>query len=137
MIVSDNGTELNSRAILDWTNRPRVERHSIAPGKPQQNAFMESFNARFRDECLNEKVFASLADGRAVVERWRVDCNTAQPHSAHGGRTPTEAHGRAAADRRRSMEVSADRPLPPAQAATHENPGLSQGSRDRPAAGQL
>ena len=52
MIVSDNGTELTSRAILDWANRTRVEWHYIAPGKPQQNAFVESFNARFRDECL-------------------------------------------------------------------------------------
>jgi putative transposase len=54
MIVSDNGTELTSRAVLDWMNRT-----GIAPGKPQQNAFVKSFNARFRDECLNEEVFGS------------------------------------------------------------------------------
>jgi putative transposase len=125
-IVSDNGTELTSRAILDWANRTRVEWHYIAPGKPQQNAFVESFNARFRDECLNEEVFASLAEARAVIARWRHDYNTARPHSAHGGLTPAEALKRAAADRLRLMEVSADPPLPARQAAAYENPGLSQ-----------
>lgn len=122
MIVSDNGTELTSRAILDWSNRAGVEWHDIAPGKPQQNAFAESFLARFRDECLNEEVFGSITEARAVIGRWRVDYNTARPHSAHGGLTPAEARKRTAADRLRSMEVSADRPLP----ATYENPGPSQ-----------
>jgi len=126
MIVSDNGTELTSRSILDWMNRTGVEWHYIAPGKPQQNAFAESFLARFRDECLNEEVFASLAEARVVIERWRVDYNTARPHSAHRGLTPAEAWRRAAADRLRSMEVSADRPLPAAAASTYENPGLSE-----------
>lgn len=125
MIVSDNGTELTSRAILDWANRTRVEWHYIAPGKPQQNAFVESFNARFRDECLNEEVFASLAEARAVIKRWRHDYNTARPHSAHGGLTPAEALKRAAADQLRLTEVSADRPLPARQATTYENHGLS------------
>ena len=104
MIVSDNGTELTSRSILDWTNRTGVDWHDIAPGKPQQNAFAESFLARFRDECLNEEVFASLAEARVVIERWRVDDNTARPHSAHRGLTPAEARRRAAADRLRSMD---------------------------------
>lgn len=125
MIVSDNGTELTSRAILDWANRTRVEWHYIAPGKPQQNAFVESFNARFRDECLNEEVFTSLAEARAVIESWRHDYNTARPHSAHGGITPAEALKRAAADQLRLTEVSADRPLPARQATTYENHGLS------------
>ena len=126
MIVSDNGTELTSRAILDWANRTRVEWHYIAPGKPQQNAFVESFNARFRDECLNEEVFSSLAEARAVIERWRVDFNTARPHSAHGGLTPAEARERAAADRLRLIKVSAHRPLPARPAAAYENPGPAQ-----------
>ena len=126
MIVSDNGTELTSRAILDWANRTRVEWHYIAPGKPQQNAFVESFNARFRDECLNAEVFSSLAEARAVIERWRVDFNTARPHSAHGGLTPAEARERAAADRLRLIKVSADRPLPARPAAAYENPGPAQ-----------
>jgi putative transposase len=64
MIVSDNGTELTSRAVLDWTNRTGVEWHYIAPGKPVQNAFVESFNGRFRDECLYVEVFACLGEAR-------------------------------------------------------------------------
>jgi putative transposase len=126
MIVGDNGTELTSRSILDWTNRTGVDWHYIAPGKPQQNAFAESFLARFRDECLNEEVFASLAEARVVIEAWRVDSNTARPHSAHGGLTPAEALRRAAADRLRSRGVSADRPLPAAPTATYVNPGPSE-----------
>ena len=94
MIVSDNGTELTSRPVLDWTNRTGVEWHYIAPGKPQQNAFVESFNARFRDECLNEEVFGSVAEARTVIEYWRRDYNTARPHSAHGGLTPAQARPR-------------------------------------------
>jgi putative transposase len=126
MIVSDNGTELTSRSILDWTNRIGIDWHYIAPGKPQQNAFAESFLAPFRDECLNEEVFTSLAEVRVVIEAWRVDYNPARPHSAHGGLTPAEARRRAAADRLRSMEVSADRPLPAAETSTYENLGLSE-----------
>ena len=115
MIVSDNGTELTSRAVPDWTNRTGIEWHYIAPGKLQQNAFVESFNARFRDECLNEEVFGSMAEARVVIEDWRRDYNTARPHSAHGGLTPAEARNRAAVDRLQSMAVSANRPLPAAQ----------------------
>lgn len=101
MIVSDNGTELTSRAVLEWTNRTGVEWHYIAPGKPTQNAFVESFNGRFRDECLNEEVFASLAEARAVIARWRQDYNQVRPHSAHGGLTPEAVARRSAGDRLR------------------------------------
>jgi putative transposase len=72
-IVSDNGTEMTSRVMLEWTNRTGVDWHYIAPGKPQQNGFVESFNGKLRDECLNEEVFGSLAEARAVIERWRHD----------------------------------------------------------------
>jgi hypothetical protein len=99
MIVSDNGTELTSRAVLELTNRTDVEWHYIAPGKPAQDAFVESFNGRFCDECLNEEVFASLAEARAVIERWRQDYNRVQPHSAHGGLTPEAVLIRSAGDR--------------------------------------
>jgi putative transposase len=61
-----NGTEMTSRAVLEWSNRAGIDWHYIAPGKPQQNGFIESFNGRLRDECLNEEVFASLAEARAV-----------------------------------------------------------------------
>ena len=76
-IVSDNGTEMTSRAMLEWTNRTGVDWHYIAPGKPQQNGFVESFNGKLRDECLNEEVFSTLAEARAVIERWRIDYNHA------------------------------------------------------------
>jgi putative transposase len=103
-IVSDNGTELTSRAVLEWTNRTGVDWHYIAPGKPVQNAFVESFNGRLRDECLNEEVFAGLAEARAVIERWRQDYNRVRPHSAHGGLTPEAVYIRSAGDRLRAPE---------------------------------
>jgi putative transposase len=104
LIVSDNGSELTSRAVLDWTNRTGIAWHYIAPGKPVQNAFVESFNGRFRDECLNEEVFASLAEARALIEHWRRDYNQVRPHSAHGGLTPEAVHRRSAGDRLRNPD---------------------------------
>ena len=103
-IVSDNGTELTSRAVLEWSNRTGIDWHYIAPGKPVQNAFVESFNGRFRDECLNEVVFAGLAEARAVIERWRRDYNEVRPHSAHGGLTPEAVRIQAAGDRLRNPD---------------------------------
>jgi putative transposase len=73
--VSDNGTELTSMAILRWSQQTQVEWHYIAPGKPTQNAFIESFNARLRDECLNETLFTGLAHARAVLAEWKRDYN--------------------------------------------------------------
>lgn len=96
-IVSDNGTELTSRAILEWQTENNVVWHYIAPGKPTQNAFIESFNGRLRDELLNEEVFKSLADARRKLSRWRYDYNVVRPHSALQGQSPTAA--------RRSLEL--------------------------------
>jgi len=90
-IVSDNGSELTSRAILDWQNKTGVNWHYIAPGKPTQNAFIESFNGRLRDELLNETVFESLADARRKLARWRYDYNNIRPHSALKGQSPATA----------------------------------------------
>ena len=90
MIVSDNGSELTSNAILAWADQARVERHYIAPGKPTQNAFIESFNGRLRDELLNETLFSSLSHARAMLNIWRADYNGSRPHSQLGWRTPTE-----------------------------------------------
>lgn len=90
MVVSDNGTELTSTAILRWSQDRDVEWHYIAPGKPQQNAFVESFNGRLRDECLNETLFTSLAHARAVLLAWQRDYNEVRPHSSLGGRAPAE-----------------------------------------------
>ena len=90
LIVSDNGTELTSNAMLKWTAINGIEWHYIAPGKPQQNGFMESFNGKLRDECLNEQVFSSLAEARRIIECWRIDYNTARPHSSLDYQTPEE-----------------------------------------------
>src|SRR5438270_842696 len=88
MCVSDNGTELTSIAILRWSQETRVEWHYIAPGKPQQNAFIESFNGRLRDELLNETLFTSLSHVREALAIWREDYNTVRPHSALGNLPP-------------------------------------------------
>jgi len=88
MCVSNNGTELTSMAILRWAQEHGIEWHYIAPGKPQQNAFAESFIGRLRDECLNESLFESLAGARQTLERWRIDYNTVRPHSALGNVPP-------------------------------------------------
>jgi putative transposase len=90
-VVSDNGTELTSTAILKWSKDRKVDWHYTAPGKPTQNAFVESFNGRLRDECLNETLFTSMAQVRAVLAEWRDDYNAVRPHSKLGGRTPVEA----------------------------------------------
>jgi len=87
-IVSDNGTELTSNAILQWADDHKVEWHYIAPGKPTQNAFAESFIGRLRDELLNETLFRSLPHTRAVLEAWRADYNNGRPHSRLGWMTP-------------------------------------------------
>ncbi|ASP29274.1 MAG TPA: IS3 family transposase [Erythrobacter sp.] len=92
-VVSDNGTELTSSAILRWSQERRVEWHYIAPGKPMQNGFVESFNGRLRDECRNETLFTSLAHARFVLAAWRHDYNTVRPHSKLGGKTPAEIAG--------------------------------------------
>lgn len=87
-IVSDNGTELTSRAMLEWQGRTGVAWHYIQPGKPTQNAFIEAFNSRLRDELLNEQVFDTLADARRRLALWRHDYNHLRPHSSLGGLTP-------------------------------------------------
>jgi putative transposase len=88
--VSDNGTELTSMAILKWQKDRNVDWHYIQPGKPQQNAFAESFIGRLRDECLNETLFSSLDEARALLEAWREDYNRVRPHSSLANRTPEE-----------------------------------------------
>ena len=87
-VVSDNGTELTSNAILVWTGQTQVGWHYIAPGKPMQNAFVESFNGRLRDEFLNETLFTSLMQARLALEEWRRDYNTVRPHSRIGWLAP-------------------------------------------------
>ena len=83
-IVSDNGTEFTSNAVLAWCEAEGVAWHYIAPGKPMQNAFCESFNGRVRDELLNETLFLGLRHARAKLATWATDYNTERPHSGLG-----------------------------------------------------
>ena len=89
-IVSDNGTEFTSMAILRWCQQTGVQWHYIAPGKPMQNAFVESFNGSFRDECLNDTLFSTLVEARRAIRSWKEDYNRQRPHSALGNITPAE-----------------------------------------------
>jgi len=88
MIVSDNGTELTSNAVLAWCGELGVEWHYIAPGKPMQNGYVESFNGRMRDELLNETLFLSMTHARVEIAAWLEDYNRERPHSSLGYATP-------------------------------------------------
>jgi putative transposase len=89
-ITVDHGTEFQSRALEDWAYRRGVQLDFIRPGKPIENAFIESFNGRLRDECLNVHQFASIADAQTKIEAWRLDYNQRRPHGSLGHLTPTE-----------------------------------------------
>ncbi len=88
MIVSDNGTEFTSNAILSWAKGQTVDWHYIAPGRPMQNGYIESFNGRMRDELLNESLFVDRDQARQLIGDWVTDYNTARPHSSLGYKTP-------------------------------------------------
>jgi putative transposase len=98
-IVSDNGTEFTSMAILKWVQKAGIDWHYIAPGKPQQNGFIESFNGKLRDECLNETLFETLHDARKTLEEWQEDYNWRRPHSALANLTTMEFLQRKAMDK--------------------------------------
>jgi putative transposase len=89
-IVIDNGTEFTGRVLDAWAYRRGVALHFIAPGKPVQNAYIESFNGRLRDECLNQHWFSCIAEARILIEAWRVDYNRIRPHTSLGYRTPEQ-----------------------------------------------
>jgi putative transposase len=86
----DNGAEFSGNDMDRWAHENQVQLHFIRPGKPVENAYIESFNGRLRDECLNANTFYSLEDARDLIERWREDYNNWRPHSALGDRTPIE-----------------------------------------------
>lgn len=86
----DNGPEMSSREFMDWARRRNIEIEFIEPGKPIQNAYVESFNSRFRFECLNEELFRDLEDAKKKIERWRRLYNEKRPHSSIGMRTPRQ-----------------------------------------------
>ena len=86
----DHGTEFQSRVLEDWAYRHGIQLDFIRPGKPVENAFIESFNGRLRDECLNVHQFWSLEEARGIIEAWRLDYNQHRPHSSLGHLTPNE-----------------------------------------------
>jgi transposase InsO family protein len=90
VIRTDNGPEFTGKAMLTWAHRHGIALRLIEPGKPNQNAYVESFNGRFRDECLNEHWFMSLAHARALIEAWRREYNEERPKRSLGGRTPAQ-----------------------------------------------
>ena len=116
---SDNGPEFIANALQEWLKNSGVKTLYIKPGSPWQNAYIESFNSRLRDEFLNREEFASLLEAEVLSAEWRRDYNEARPHSALGDRTPTEFAQRCRAP------VGAT-PLPPRDSASPQpNPNLS------------
>jgi putative transposase len=92
-IRSDNGPEFTGKALDEWAHIRGIQLDFIDPGKPTQNAYIESFNGRFRDECLNEHWFTDIMDARAKISAWREHYNGERPHSSLGGMTPNEFAG--------------------------------------------
>jgi putative transposase len=90
IIKSDNGGEFTSELMLKWSAEQRIDLHFIEPGKPNQNASIESFNGRMRDELLNEHAFPTIFHARSAIEAWRVDYNEGRPHTQLSGLTPAE-----------------------------------------------
>jgi putative transposase len=89
-IVTDNGSEFTGKTLDQWAYTHQVHLHFIDPGKPVQNAFVESFNGKFRNECLNDHWFNSIDEARNIIHAWREDYNTVRPHSSLGYKTPAE-----------------------------------------------
>lgn len=87
---SDNGPEFIAQAVARWLKFYRVETIYITPGSPWENPYIESFNGKFRDECLNRELFMNVSEARVIVEEWRREYNEVRPHSALGYKTPNE-----------------------------------------------
>jgi putative transposase len=116
VIVVDNGPEFAGRVLDAWAYQHGVTLRFIRPGRPVENAYIESFNGKFRDECLNEHWFVSMADAQIAIEAWRVDYNTVRPHSALDQQTP-EAFAR--------LSAGARRLTPPRPDQGHNSDGLT------------
>jgi len=99
VLRTDNGPEFCSRAMLTWAHERGVTLRLIQPGKPTQNAYIESFNGRFRDECLNEHWFTSMAHAQVIIEAWRREYNEERPKKGLGGRTPAHSAKRLVTER--------------------------------------
>ena len=89
-IVVDNGPEFTSRVLDQWAYKNEINLDFIRPGKPSDNAFIESFNGKFRDECLNMNWFNNMTQARHLIEDWRLDYNEERPHSSLGNLSPAE-----------------------------------------------
>jgi putative transposase len=113
-LVSDNGPEFTSKSMFLWAQHSGVKLHFIQPGKPTQNAFVESYNGKFRDACLNEHWFLTLGDARRHIEGWRIHYNTIRPHSSLGNQTPAmfRQTRKENGDIQRSKEEKAGSPIP-------------------------
>lgn len=103
-VRTDNGPEFTSRAFIAWTQQHGIRHLLIQPGKPMQNGYVESFNGKFRDECLNEHWFTSLPQSRAIIANWRRDYNEVRPHSSCGRIPPAKF----AANHRQQQEIEAN-----------------------------
>jgi putative transposase len=90
VITIDNGPEFTGKALDAWAYRTGVKLNFIRPGKPVENAYIESFNGKLRDECLNENWFVTLKDTREATEAWRIDYNEFRPHSSLGDLSPLQ-----------------------------------------------
>ena len=121
ILVVDNGPELRGRALDAWADDNGVQLYFIDPGKPTQNAYIESFNGRFREECLNQHWFTSIGEAREIIEDWRIDYNTERPRSSLKYKTPKEFAAARSFDRTKwaqSLELSeGSAPTPIAHAA--------------------
>ena len=107
-ITVDNGPEFDGQVLDKWAYRRNVHLSFIRPGKPNENAYIENFNGKFRDECLNEHWFISLAHARSIVEAWRVEYNTERPHSSLANLTPEEFATRRARQNEETVFLPAD-----------------------------
>ena len=107
-ITVDNGPEFDGQVLDKWAYRRNVHLSFIRPGKPNENAYIESFNGKFRDECLNEHWFISLAHARSIVEAWRIEYNTERPHSSLANLTPEEFATRRARQNEQTVFLPAD-----------------------------
>ena len=107
-ITVDNGPEFYGQVLDQWAYQTGVQLSFIRPGKPNENAYIESFNGKFRDECLNEHWFLSLAHARSIIEAWRIEYNTERPHSSLGNQTPTEFASTCRAQDEERVSLTAD-----------------------------
>jgi putative transposase len=107
-ITVDHGPEFEGQVLDVWAYSANVRLSFIRPGHPNENAYIESFNGKFRDECLDEHWFVTMAQARRVIENWRVEYNTERPHSSLADLTPNEYARRLAETAERKVSLTAD-----------------------------